>query len=179
MIVSLSKLRFRSIFSSFGLRMASAVSAQGPNPAGNLGKNELYQVGPGFWNVRGHFKILAKLIDIETQMSLIELRNGKYLVIDTVEMNDRLRQEIDQLTNGGEKIEAVIATHPFHTLAFPGFYQYYPKASYYGTPRHLRRLTDIPWAGSLDDCNIRKKWEPDVQMRIPAGSLKINVIDHR
>lgn len=154
--------------------MASAVPAQGPNPASNLEKNELYEVGPGFWNIRGHFKVLAKLVDIGTQMSIVRLRNGKFLVIDTVEMNDRLRQEIDQLTNRGELIEAVLATHPFHTLAFPAFYQYYPKAAYYGTPRHLRRLTDIPWAGNLDDCNIRKKWEPDIEMRIPAGAEFIN-----
>lgn len=167
MIFGLSNLLFRSVFLSFR-GMASIVSPQTPNAASHLEKNELYQIGPGFWNIRGRFKIL-KLIDIETQMSIVQLRNGKFLVIDTVEMNDRLRQEIDQLTNNGEKIEAVIATHPFHTLAFPAFYQLYPKPAYYGTPRHLRRLTDIPWKGNLDDCEVRKKWEPDVEMRIPAG----------
>jgi hypothetical protein len=167
MIFGLSSLLFRSVFSPYR-GMASAVPAQTPNAASHLDKNELYLIGPGFWNVRGRFKIL-KVIDIETQMSIIQLRNGKFLVIDTVEMNDRLRQEIDHLTNNGENIEAVIATHPFHTLAFPAFYQLYPKAAYYGTPRHLRRLTDIPWKGNLDDCNLRKKWEPDVEMRIPAG----------
>jgi hypothetical protein len=151
--------------------MASAVSSQSPNAAQNLEKNELYSIGPGFWNVRGKFKILAKLIDIETQMSIIQLNNGKFLVVDTVEMNDRLRQEIDHLTNNGEKIEAVVATHPFHTLSFPAFYEAYPKAAYYGTPRHLRRLTQIPWAGNLDDCNVRQKWQPDVEMRIPAGLI--------
>jgi hypothetical protein len=30
-------------------------------------------------------------------------------------------------------------------------------------------LTQIPWVGSLEDCDIRKKWEPEVDMRIPAG----------
>ncbi|CAF1236831.1 unnamed protein product [Adineta ricciae] len=153
--------------------MASAISPHTPNAAQNLDKNELYPIGSGFWNVRGRFKIF-KVVDIETQMSIIQLRNGRFLVIDTVEMTDRLRQEIDQLTNNGEKIEAVIATHPFHTLSIPAFYQLYPKAAYYGTPRHLRRLTDIPWKGDLDDCNIRKKWEPDVEMRIPAGAEFVN-----
>lgn len=167
MLFGLSSLLFRSVFLPFR-GMASIVSPQTPNAASHLEKNELYEIGPGFWNVRGRFKIL-KIIDIETQMSIIQLRNGKFLVIDTVEMNDRLRQEIDQLTHRGEKIEAVIATHPFHTLAFPAFYQLYPKPAYYGTPRHLRRLTDIPWKGNLDDCEVRKKWEPEVEMRIPAG----------
>jgi len=167
MIFGLPSFLFRSVFSSFR-GMASTVGVQTPNVAHNLEKNELYSIGPGFRNVRGRFKIL-KVIDIETQMSIIQLSNGKFLVIDTVELDDRLRQEINHLTNNGENIEAVIATHPFHTLSFPAFYQLYPKAAYYGTPRHLRRLTEIPWAGNLDDCNVRKKWEPDVEMRIPAG----------
>ena len=153
---------------------STVIGTQGPNNASNFEKNQLYQIGPEFWNIRAHFKILGKLVDIETQMSIVQLRNGKFLIIDTVEMNDRLRQQLDQLTNNGDNIEAVLATHPFHTLAFPAFYQLYPKAAYYGTPRHLRRLTEIPWVGSLDDCHLRKKWEPDVYMRIPAGAEFIN-----
>ncbi|CAF1310332.1 unnamed protein product [Rotaria sordida] len=153
--------------------MASVVPIQTPNIAQNLDKNVLYLVGPNFWHVRGRFKIL-KLIDIETQMSIIKLHNGKFLIIDTVEMNDRLRQEIDLLTNDGRNIEAVIGTHPFHTVSFPAFYQTYPNAAYYGTPRHLRRLTEIPWRGNLNDRNIRKKWKPDIEMRIPAGAEFIN-----
>ena len=135
----------------------------------NADRNELRQIGPGFWNVRGHFRILAKLMDIETHMSFIKLRNGNFLVIGTIELDDELRQEINHLTDNGNKIEAVLGIHPFHTLAFPAFYQSYPNAKYYGTPRHLRRLTQIPWVDSLDHCHVRTKWEPDVQLRIPAG----------
>ena len=152
--------------------MSSTVSSQKLNPTQNAVKNELYQIGPNFWNVRSRFRVLAKLIDIETQMSFIQLYNGNFLVIDTVELNDHLRQEINHLTDNGNKIEAVIGTHPFHTLAFSTFYESYPNAAYYGTPRHLRRLTQIPWIGCLDDCNVRKKWEPDVELRIPAGQFK-------
>jgi len=70
-----------------------------------------------------------------------------------------------------KKIEAVLATHPFHTLAFPAFYQQYPNCPYYGTPRHLRKQSEqIKWAGSLNDESIRRKWAPEVEMRIPAGA---------
>lgn len=134
-------------------------------------KNVLYEVAKNFWNIRVSFKVLIGLIDVGSHMSLIRLNNGNFLVIDTVTLNDQLKSSIDQLTDNGKKIEAVIAVHPFHTLAFPAFYQAYPNAQYYGTPRHLRRLTQIPWAGSLDDCQIRKKWEPEVEMRIPAGDF--------
>lgn len=133
------------------------------------GRNQLNQIGLGYWNVRGRFKILAHLVDIETHMSFMQLANGKFLVVDTVELNDRLLQEINHLTDNGEKIEAVIAVHSFHTLAFANFYQSYPNATYYGTPRHLRRLTQIPWAGHLDECRVRRIWEPDVELRIPEG----------
>jgi glyoxylase-like metal-dependent hydrolase (beta-lactamase superfamily II) len=144
------------------------MSASGSEPV-HIEKNELYEVATNFWNIRVSFKMFAGFVDLGSQMSLIRLKNGNFLVIDTVMLTDQTRAAIDRLTENGTKIEAVIAVHPFHTLAFPAFYEAYPKAEYYGTPRHLRRLTQIPWVGSLEDCNIRKKWEPEVEMRIPAG----------
>jgi len=133
-------------------------------------KTRLVEIGPGFWNIRAGFKMLKGLVDIGTHMSIIKLSNGKYLIIDTVPLNDELKVEIDVLTERGEKMEAVIATHPFHTLAFPAFALAYPKVPYYGTPRHLRKQKEIPWVGPINDPAILKKWEPDVQMRIPAGA---------
>ncbi|CAF4367139.1 unnamed protein product, partial [Rotaria sp. Silwood2] len=59
-------------FSSSFRVMPSAVPIQTPNAAQNLDKNELYLIGPNFWNVRGRFKIL-KLIDVGTQMIIIKL----------------------------------------------------------------------------------------------------------
>ena len=132
-------------------------------------KNELYEIGPGFWNVRGHFKMFAKMIDIGTQMSIIQLNHGNFVVFDTVELDGHLKEQIDRLTNDGDLIEGVVGIHPFHTRFFLSFYKAYPQAAYYGTPRHLRILPEIPWLGSLDDCNIRQKWEPDIEMRISAG----------
>jgi len=79
-----------------------------------------------------------------------------------------LKEEIDRLTKNGNDIEAVIATHPFHTLAFPAFYEAYPNVPYYGTPRHLKIQKNINWVGSIKD-NL-KKWEPEVHMRIPEGA---------
>jgi hypothetical protein len=54
-------------------------------------KNELYQIGPGFWNVRGHFRVFAKMVDIGTQMSIAQMSNGNFVVFDTVELNNHLR----------------------------------------------------------------------------------------
>jgi hypothetical protein len=121
-------------------------------------------------NVRGHFRVFAKMVDIGTQMSIAQMSNGNFVVFDTVELNNHLRNQINQLTDNGDLIEGVIGTHPSHTQSFLTFYQTYPQAAYYGTPRHLRVLPQIPWLGSLEDCNVRRKWEPDVEMRISAGT---------
>lgn len=129
--------------------------------------------GNGFYNVRVPFQI--NLLEIGTHMSLIQLHNGNFLVIDTVVMNDQLKNELDELTNNGTKIEAVLAVHPFHTLAYSAFHKMYPNVKYYGTPRHLRRLTEIKWTGQLDDAEnkaLLSKWAPEVELRIPAGDLK-------
>lgn len=142
---------------------------------GNSNSNEtsrIKEIANGFYNVRASFKILVGIIDIGTHMSFIKLPSGKFLVIDTVPLDDELKKEIDQLTNNGTDIEAVVATHPFHTLAFPGFYQAYPNVPYYGTPRHIRNQKEIPWAGNIQ--NELKRWEPDVQMRIPDGAEFVN-----
>jgi len=129
--------------------------------------NQTTQIGPGFWNVRASFKVSG--FEIGTQMSFVQLKSGRFLIVDTVEMNNDLLSDISTLTNNGTLIEAVIATHPFHTVYFPPFYQLFPKIPFYGTPRHLRIQPEIPWAGSLWDCNTRQKWLPEVHMRIPRG----------
>ena len=146
--------------------IGSAAKAMSPT-------NQLREISPGFWNVRVPFKIF-KIVDIGTHMSVIKLSNDKFLVVDTVEMNDEVKKQFDELTENGSKIEAVIGTHPFHTLAFPGFHKLYPDAPFYGTPRHVRRITEIPWAGTLNNeekCLAR--WAPDVQLRIPDGEFNL------
>jgi len=132
-------------------------------------KSELIEIGPNFWNIRGRF-VIKKLIDIGNQMSIVRLSNGRFLIIDAIPLTDKLKKEIDDLTENGTKIEAVIATHPFHTLAIPAFHDAYPNPPYYGCPRHIRKFPTINWAGELNNCKVQSLWEPDIEMRIPAGS---------
>lgn len=69
----------------------------------------------------------------------------------------------------------VIATHPFHTMFFEPFHKLYPNAPYYGTPRHLRRITSLPWAGSVTDEGFLRRWESEgIFMRIPEGAEFVN-----
>jgi len=134
-------------------------------------QKRILEIHPGiFYNVRASFKLFSGILDIGTHMSLIRLKSGKFLVIDTVPLDFDLHREIDLLTESGTLIEAIVATHPFHTLAFPEFYAAYPNVPFYGTPRHLREQKKIPWKGDVNDIETRCKWEPEVQMRIPDGA---------
>jgi hypothetical protein len=128
---------------------------------------------PNFYHIRAEFKVVAGLVNIGTHMSLIKLPSGKFLVIDTVPLDDQLKGEIDELTNFGQDIEAVVATHPFHTLAFPKFFEAYPNVAYYGTPRHLRNQKQINWVGDITD-NLNKWEDAGVSMRIPDGAEWVN-----
>jgi len=130
----------------------------------------IVEVGPGFWNVRGSFAIMGGIVDIGTHMSIVKLPNGNFLVVDTIPMSPEIKRDFDSLTENGAKIEAVIGTHPFHTLAFLPFYELYPNPKYYGTPRHLKVIPKIPWRGDLRYAEIRDQWLPTIHMRIPAGA---------
>ena len=106
---------------------------------------------------------------LETHMSLAQLSNGKFLLLDGVPGNPNVVPEIKRLTSDGKDLEAVIHTHPFHTGAVVDLHKEFPEVPIYGCPRHLKMFSDLPWAGDLNDETVRKKWEPDVEMRIPAG----------
>lgn len=130
----------------------------------NMEKNETnfspwILVGENFWNLRSSLKFLFGALDIGTQMSLIRLNSGKFLVIDTCDLTSEAKKALDNLTNNGDLIEAVIATHPFHTLYFTKFYQMYPNTDFYGTPRHLKKFKEIPWKGDVSKQEVQSLWE--------------------
>ena len=98
----------------------------------------LIEIETGFWNLRSSFYIGP--LDIGNHMSFARLNNGNILVIDTCDFNDAAKREINILTNNGAKIEAVIATHPYHSDYFMKFAHIYDSCPFYGTSRHLQNL---------------------------------------
>lgn len=138
-------------------------------------KKTLIEIGPGFWNLRASLTFAFGAIDIGTQMSFLRLNNGRFLVVDTCDVSASTKREIDELTENGSLIEAVIGTHPFHTMYFTSFYKLYPNTKYYGTPRHLRNNKVVPWAGDMNDEAVRNQWESEgVSIRIPDGADFVN-----
>jgi len=141
------------------------------------GNERVVTIGAGFYNIRSSFKAFG-LVEVGTHMSLIRLNSGKFIIIDTIEIDDELKTKINELTQNGDLIEAVLATHPFHTIYFPAFFKLYPNAKYYGCPRHVKNIISIPWEGNFQEESTLKLWESEhIYLRIPDGAEFINPIE--
>ncbi|KAI9322948.1 hypothetical protein DFJ73DRAFT_875423 [Zopfochytrium polystomum] len=133
-----------------------------------LTTDPLVEVAPGFYTIKTAFHVF-NLINVGTQMSFLRLSTGKFLVVDTVDLTPEAAASVDKLTNNGDLIEAVIGSHPYHTMFFRAFQERYKgKGEYWGTKRHLRVCQGVEWTG--DVTTVLKKWAPEVQMRVPAGA---------
>ena len=140
------------------------------------------EIPNGFFNYRTPLNMVGGLIDVGTHMSICKLSNGNFLVIDTAPVDAIAKEDIDIITNHGELIEAVVATHPYHTLSFESFHKLYPNKNinWYGTTRHRENIPSIPWAQGDDNLvgpqsPILDKWQTQgIAMRIPEGAEFIN-----
>jgi hypothetical protein len=132
------------------------------------------KIGPGFFNLKvSHYclQVLKGMVDIGSHMSLVKIEStGKFLVLDICSLDSVARSEFDFITNKGLLIDAVIATHPFHTSYFESFYKTYPTLKYYGTPRHIKKLTAISWSGDISNEDTLKLWEPEVLITLILSS---------
>jgi len=130
---------------------------------------KILPIGDNFWNIRGSFKI-GGLIDIGTQASLVRLANGKFVFLDSYTFDDATQQEIDDLTKGGEDIEAVLNLHPFHTIHVPWMHKQYPDAMHYGTTRHLSRFPELQWQRlPAESPELHTMYAQDFDFSVPRG----------
>jgi len=131
--------------------------------------DRLLQISDDFWNIRGSFKI-AGIIDIGTQASLVRLKNGKFVFLDSYALDQGLIDEINQLTRNGKDIVAVLNLHPFHTRHVEWMHQQYPGARHYGTARHLSRFPDLAWQpGLIEDEATQAAFAADFEFSVPRG----------
>ncbi len=77
--------------------------------------DKIHNLGSGFWNIRGSFRI-GGVLNIGTQCSLIKLASGRFIFLDSYALTGDVRDEVMALTNNGENVEAVLNVHPFHTV---------------------------------------------------------------
>ena len=102
----------------------------------------LEKLAQGFWNLRGELR-LAHVVDIGTQMSLVEAAEGGFLLLDCYEPDEAELEELLALTDGGARIGTVLNLHPFHTLHCEFIRDLLPNARFIGTRRHHEELPGL------------------------------------
>ena len=134
-----------------------------------MAKNRVLELGEGFWNIRGTFRI-AGLLDIGTQASLVRRKSGGYVVLDACGIDPETRRLIDSKTGGGDAIEAILHLHPFHTMAVQALHEVAPRAKLYGTARHHRLLPELPWQKErTEEAALHALFADDFDFFVPRG----------
>ena len=131
--------------------------------------SKILQISDEFWNIRGSFKI-AGFIDIGTQASLVKLESGKFVFLDSYTLSGSVLKKVDQLTNGGKDVVAVLNLHPFHTVHVEWMFEHYPHARHYGTARHLSKLPELKWQPTrTEDPETQALFARDFEFSVPRG----------
>ena len=131
--------------------------------------SKLLQIAYNFWNIRGSFKI-AGFIDIGTQASLVKLASGKFVFLDSYTLSRSVLREVDQLTDHGKNVVAVMNLHPFHTIHVNWMFEHYPDANHFGTARHLSKFPDLNWQPTCtEDPATHAMFAADFEFSVPRG----------
>lgn len=136
--------------------------------------DRLIDLGDGFLTVRGSLRI-GGIFDVGTQCSLVRLANGNFVFLDSYTLTDAIRAEVDALTDGGARVEAIINVHPFHTLHCEWMHRAFPQAKLYGTARHLEHLPDLPWESlRCEDDGLAQHYADDFAFSVPRGVVLVS-----
>ena len=131
--------------------------------------NDIITVADGFWNFRGSHRI-AGVIDVGTQSALVRLSTENYVLLDSYTLGHAARRFVAEITDGGERLEAIINLHPFHSIHVRAVHAWYPHARLYGTERHHRKLPDLPWARTQsEDPALHEQYAGDFDFTVPRG----------
>ncbi len=127
------------------------------------------QIAEGFWNIRGSFRVLG-VVDIGTHTSLTRLSSGGFALLDSYPLTGAVAQTVMQLTGGGDRVEAIINLHPFHTVHVEAVARTFPNAKLYGTSRHAARFVRLPWAPERRESEaFAERFAADFDFMVPKG----------
>lgn len=128
----------------------------------------IHDLGAGFWNIRGSFR-LGGLIDISTQCSLVRLDSGKFIFLDSYTLSGDVRDQVMALTDNGDKVEAVLNLHPFHTVHCEQMVKDFPHATFYGSLRHHQQVPKVNWDDALVESDAVTERYPELEFSLPKG----------
>jgi hypothetical protein len=127
------------------------------------------QLAETFWNVRGVYRV-AGLLDIGTHMSLMQRPGGRFVVVDGCALDAKQRGAIMALTGHGERVDAVVHVHPFHTMHVEATQRLFPDAALHGTARHRQRFPSLPWSDTpVEDWTPQHPFADVFDLSVPDG----------
>lgn len=130
---------------------------------------KLMKITDQFWNIRGSFKIKG-LLNIGSHSSLVRLGTGKFIFLDSLELDEKALKEVNKITNDGNDLEAFINLHPFHTAHVEWAHKAFPNAKHYGTERHLKNFPDLKWENlKSEDSKLHEMYSNDLKFSVPRG----------
>ncbi|ERL54437.1 hypothetical protein [Psychrobacter aquaticus] len=135
--------------------------------------DKIHDLGAGFWNIRGSFRI-GGVLNIGTQCSLIQLESGRFIFLDSYALTGDVRDEVMALTNNGQTVEAVLNVHPFHTIHCEEMAKDFPQATFYGSSRHHKKVPKVQWADDLVESEAVAQRYPELNFSISKGIYYIS-----
>ena len=134
----------------------------------------LIEVGNGFWNIRGDFRI-GGVLNIGTQASLVRRADGRFLMLDGYTLRGELLQQVRELTDDGALLDAIIHLHPFHTVHVQAAHAQFPGAKLYGTCRHHERFPDLPWQAERSESpECAALFAGELEFSVPEGVVFVS-----
>ena len=131
--------------------------------------DSIAQITADFWNIRGNYRIFG-LLNVGTQSSLVRLKSGRFVLLDSYTLDGATAETVRGLTDGGAAIEAVLNLHPFHTMHVEAIAAMFPNARQYGTARHHARFPKLDWAPELtESAAFAERFADDFDFMVPTG----------
>lgn len=135
--------------------------------------DKIHDLGRGFWNIRGSFRI-GGVLNIGTQCSLIQLESGRFVFLDSYALTGEVRDKVMALTDNGKKVEAVLNVHPFHTIHCEVMAKDFPQATFYGSSRHHKKIPTVQWADDLVESEAVAQRYPELKFSMSKGIYYIS-----
>jgi len=131
--------------------------------------DRLVEIGHGFWNIRGSFKV-GGVLDVGTHMSLVRLRSGDFALLDAYTLTGDVQRQVLALTDQGRAVRAILHLHPFHTVHVERCAAQFPGAELYGTRRHKTLAPSLRWQDAeTDSPALQERFADDLVFTVPRG----------